>query len=132
MAIVTIDFLPKNFHFEGNESLTFFDFDFAGEGYLINDIASFFIHYFLENIYGKMTAEEAKQRFSIFLESYKNIRNVSGQEIKSIKYFGFGFWMFYFKFHFEQYDDWSNLFFNDRFIKGRVALLKQWMEWDFS
>lgn len=125
------DFLPKNFHFAGDEALTFFDFDFAGEGYLINDIASFFIHYFLENISGKISVDLAKQRFQAFLESYRTVRAVTDEELNAIKYVGFGFWMFYFRFHFEQYDDWSNLFFNDRFIKGRVGLLKQWMEWDF-
>jgi Ser/Thr protein kinase RdoA (MazF antagonist) len=31
------DFFPKNFHFDTAGNITFFDFDFAGEGYLIND-----------------------------------------------------------------------------------------------
>jgi Ser/Thr protein kinase RdoA (MazF antagonist) len=32
------DFLPKNFHFLEEEDITFFDFDFAGEGLLANDL----------------------------------------------------------------------------------------------
>lgn len=125
------DFLPKNFHFEGAENITFFDFDFAGKGYLINDITSFFIHLFLENINGKISVEEVKRCFVVFVENYRKVRSLSEDELKTIKLFGFGFWMFYFRFHFEHFDDWSNIFFNERFIKGRVALIKQWMGWDF-
>jgi Ser/Thr protein kinase RdoA (MazF antagonist) len=65
------DFLPKNFHFEGEEKLTFFDFDFAGQGYLINDITTFYIHFFLDVYYGKMTREEADRCFDIFLAAVK-------------------------------------------------------------
>lgn len=125
------DFLPKNFHFEDTASITFFDFDFAGKGYLINDIASFFIHYFLENVQGKVSVEEAKRCFAVFTTHYRTVRPLADEELSTIKLFGFGFWMFYFRFHFEQFDDWSSIFFNERFIKGRVALIKQWMEWDF-
>ena len=37
------DFLPKNFHFDGDQ-ITFFDFDFMGYGWLINDLMSFWQH----------------------------------------------------------------------------------------
>ena len=126
------DFLPKNFHFEGDDKLTFFDFDFAGKGHFINDITSFIIHYFLENISGKISIEETAGCFAVFIKSYRSIKVITDAELASIKYFGLGFWMFYFQFHFENYDDWSSIFFNDRFIKGRVGLIKQWMEWDFE
>lgn len=125
------DFLPKNFHFDG-DCITFFDFDFAGKGYLVNDIASFLVHYFIEQMNGKLSAEEAKRCFLVFVEHYRKHRALSDEALRSLKLFGFAFWMFYFQFHFEHFDDWSNIFFNDRFIKGRVALLKQWMDWDFS
>jgi len=122
------DFLPKNFHFIGNE-VTFFDFDFAGKGYLINDIASFFIHYFLEVYYGKITQEAADKAFAVFVASYREIRPLSDQELASIPYFGFAFWIFYMGFHFENFDDWSNIFFGPKFLKDRTALIKKWVDW---
>jgi len=123
------DFLPKNFHFEGDEKLTFFDFDFAGQGYLINDIATFYIHFFLDVYTGKMSREEADRSFNVFLEAYRKVKSVSDEEVNSIKYFGFGFWIFYFGFHQENFDDWSNVFFTPNFIKGRIELIKKWMEY---
>lgn len=123
------DFLPKNFHFDSEDKLTFFDFDFAGPGYLINDIASFYIHFFLDVTYKKLTRDEAERAFGIFLDAYRKLKPVSRQEIESIRLFGFGFWMFYFQFHFEHFDDWSNFFFTPRFIRERVNLFKAWMEY---
>lgn len=123
------DFLPKNFHFEGEEKLTFFDFDFAGKGYLINDITTFYIHFFLDVYYGKLTREEADRSFNVFLTAYRQVKPVSEDEIKAIRYFGLGFWLFYFGFHQENFDDWSNIFYTPTFIKGRIELIKKWMEY---
>ncbi|MEO5909803.1 MAG: phosphotransferase [Pelobium sp.] len=123
------DFLPKNFHFNGNHQLTFFDFDFAGKGFLLNDITTFLIHYFLDVTYHKMSNEEALNCFNVFLNSYKQNKMVSDEELKAIPYLGIGFWVFYLNFQYENYDDWSNLFFTPRFIKDRVSLIQKWLDW---
>jgi len=122
------DFLPKNFHFEGNKSLTFFDFDFAGLGYLINDITSLYVHFFLEGHSGRMPMEEAQHSFALFLAAYQQLKPVSESEIGAIRLFGFGWWMFYLGFQYESFDDWSNFFFNERFLADRVNLMRMWME----
>lgn len=123
------DFLPKNFHFSEEGKLTFFDFDFAGKGYLIFDITTFYIHYFFDVTLGKRSREEADRCFSIFLDAYRTIRPVSDLEIDNMKWFGFGFWMFYFGFQHENFDDWSNFFYTDRFVKERVNILKKWIDY---
>jgi Ser/Thr protein kinase RdoA (MazF antagonist) len=122
------DFLPKNFHFAANGELTFFDFDFAGKGYLVNDIASFYIHYFLEFYANKITQAEADRSFNVFIESYREVRPLTDDELKAIPYFGFGFWVFYLGFQYENFDDWSSIFFGASFLRSRIALLKKWME----
>ena len=121
------DFLPKNFHFSGDDNITFFDFDFAGEGFLANDITSFLIHYFLEITYGKISPEEGRLAFAAFLNSYRKVRPLSKEEIQAIPDLGFAFWVFYLGFQYENFDDWSNAFFGPKFIKDRVALIKKWM-----
>jgi Ser/Thr protein kinase RdoA (MazF antagonist) len=123
------DFLPKNFHFAEDGTLTFFDFDFAGQGHLINDISSFYIHYFLEVYGGKITQQEADKSFAVFVENYKKFRSLSDDELAAIPYFGFAFWIFYLGFQYENYDDWSSIFFNSNYLKHRTALIKKWTEW---
>lgn len=122
------DFLTKNFHFEGNERLTFFDFDFAGLGHLINDITSLYVHFFLDIYSGRMPLEEAQRSFAVFLAAYRQLKPVSELELSAIRLFGFSWWMFYLGFQYESFDDWSNIFFNERFLNDRVGLMRKWME----
>lgn len=122
------DFLPKNFHFAPNGDLTFFDFDFVGNGYLANDITSFYIHYFMEVYNGKITQAEADRAFKVFVDSYRVVRPLSDEEISAIPYLGFGFWVFYLGFQYENFDDWSSIFFGPNFIRARVALINAWLK----
>lgn len=123
------DFLPKNFHFDEDDNITFFDFDFAGKGYLANDITTFYVHYFLEVTFGKITREEAERAFGIFLKSYREVRPVHDDELKAMRGLGFGFWVFYLGFQYNNFEDWSNFFFGPKFLKDRTALIKKWVDW---
>lgn len=108
--------------------LTFFDFDFAGSDHLIYDITSLYVHYFLEVCYGRTSPDEARRSMDTFLSAYSANRPITSKEIAAIRYFGFTWWLFYLGFQRENYDDWSSVFFNDRFVKARVELMKRWLE----
>ncbi len=123
------DYLPKNFHFKDDGSITFFDFDFAGKGYLVNDLASFYAHFFLQVMFNKMTQNEADHAFDVFITSYRNVRPLLDEELRAIPYFGFTWWIFYFGFHHDNFEDWSNSFYHPRFIKERVNWIKKWADW---
>ena len=122
------DYLPKNFHFDENNQLTVFDFDFAGKGLLANDLMSFLVHYFFHvNIKG-MPKEEADQHFKIFLQGYKEVRPISEEELAIIPYLGIGYWMFYLGFQYNHYEDWSNTFFNQQHLYKWIDWMKKWEE----
>ncbi|ULT23346.1 phosphotransferase [Sphingobacterium sp. E70] len=92
------DFLPKNFHFE-NDSVTFFDFDFMGYGWLVNDIMTFWQHLILDVYTGRMTQQAAHDSYRIFLDGYRLIRPVEDEELALVPYLSLGFWLFYMGFH---------------------------------
>ncbi len=92
------DFLPKNFHFE-NDQITLFDFDFMGNGWLVNDIMSFWQHLILDVYTRRMSLEDAKNSYAVFLISYHNIRPFSETELQSVPYLSLGFWLFYMGWH---------------------------------
>jgi len=121
------DFLPKNFHFDEDNNITFFDFDFSGKGYLANDITSFYIHFFMDVSYNRLTKTEADRAFNIFIENYRKVKPLHDDELKAIPYLGFAFWVFYLGFQYENFDDWSSIFFGPKFLKDRVALIRKWM-----
>lgn len=122
------DFFPKNFHFDDAGNITFFDFDFAGEAYLINDLMTFMNHYFFHRLNNLITAEQANFDFNIFLDAYQENRKLTEDEIKAIPYLGISFHIFFLKFFYDNYDDWSNAFLTPRYTKHRVSLIKKWVE----
>ncbi|GAB3500040.1 hypothetical protein GCM10027341_24550 [Spirosoma knui] len=122
------DYLPKNFHFDQDDTFTLFDFDFAGKGFLMNDLVSFLVHFFFHSIYGKISKEEADRQFNVFLDAYKDVRPLSDEEIESIPYLGIMFWVFYLGFAYENFDDWSNTFFGPRYLRDRVGIIKRFAE----
>ncbi|MCK8495960.1 phosphotransferase [Spirosoma sp. RP8] len=121
------DYLPKNFHFDGN-AFTLFDFDFAGKGYLANDLASFLVHFFFHTITGKITKEEGNRQFAVFIEGYRQVRTLSDEELAAVPFFGIMFWIFYLGFAYENVDDWSNSFFGPRYLKERVSTIRRFTE----
>ncbi|MFC3559359.1 phosphotransferase [Pedobacter jamesrossensis] len=122
------DLFPKNFHFDTNGKITFFDFDFAGKGYLVNDLMSFLNHFFFHTINNLITIEQAEKDFKTCLNAYQQIRPLTFDEIEAIPYLGITFHIFFLKFFYDNYDDWSNAFLTPRYTKHRVGLIKKWVE----
>ena len=122
------DFLPKNFHFDEQNNITFFDFDFAGKGFLVNDLMSYWNHFALNAVLSRASREECDRAFNVFIDAYRTVRPVSPSEISAIPYLDFGFWVFYLGFYQEQFDDFSTHFFTTTYKKERVALIKKIMD----
>ncbi|WP_338876260.1 phosphotransferase [Spirosoma sp. SC4-14] len=121
------DYLPKNFHFDGDR-LTLFDFDFAGKGFLANDLASFLVHFFFHTATGKITKGEADRQYLLFVEGYRQIRPLSDEELEAVPFLGIMFWIFYLGFQYENLDDWANTFAGPRYLKERVSIIKRFSE----
>lgn len=121
------DYLPKNFHFDG-DNLTLFDFDFAGKGFLANDLASFLIHFFFHVATGKISKEEADRQYAVFVEGYREVRVLSEEELQAVPFLGIMFWIFYLGFQYENFDDWANAFVGPRYLKERVSIIKRYSE----
>ncbi|KAA3436674.1 phosphotransferase enzyme family protein [Rufibacter hautae] len=117
------DFFPKNFHFDGDEKLTLFDFDFLGRGWLVNDVMVFWQHLCLDVHYGKMKQESADHAFQIFLSGYRAVRPLSEEELAAMPYLALGFWVFYLGFY-ATHDHFLPLLQNPR-LKARVQLIRQ-------
>lgn len=92
------DFLPKNFHFE-EDAITLFDFDFLGQGWLVNDIMTFWTHLCLDVHFNRITQLQADKSFDALLEGYHQHRSMSAAELKAIPYLSLGWWCYYMGFH---------------------------------
>lgn len=115
------DFLPKNFHFE-EDKVTFFDFDFMGYGFLVNDVMTFWQHLALEVYTVRMKRTEADESYRIFLEGYRECRPISDEELALVPYLAPGFWLFYMGFH-TTHDQFS-VFTQAPHVKSYLGILK--------
>jgi len=80
------DMLPKNFHFDEDGSITFFDFDWMGKGYLVNDLMTFYFQYFWMVYFKKQTDQEAQKAFDTFVAAYREVRALIDEELAAIPY----------------------------------------------
>jgi Ser/Thr protein kinase RdoA (MazF antagonist) len=128
-GICHFDFLPKNFHFDG-EDITFFDFDFFGHGIFANDIMTFWQHLSIDAHFGRITQEEFGQSYALFLRGYQDLRPLSRRELAVIPYLSLGFWLFYISFH-TTHDQFYPFIQADH-LKLRSDLIRKLMEksWD--
>jgi Ser/Thr protein kinase RdoA (MazF antagonist) len=120
------DYLPKNFHFTERDEFTLFDFDFAGKGFLLNDLMSFQIHYFFQILFGGMPKDQADHDFEIFVNAYREKRAITKEELEAIPYFGVMYWIYYLAVQYENYDDFSNHYFNLSFLKKWINWIERW------
>lgn len=122
------DFCSKNFHYDDAGQITFFDFDFAGKGLLVNDILSFYAQSYLFVRLGMLTQQKAEEGFELFIEAYRKLRPISQDELNSLPNLGFAYSLFYLGFQYENYEDWSNTFWSDNYLKDKVKQIKVWSE----
>ncbi|NIG54718.1 phosphotransferase enzyme family protein [Chitinophaga sp. Cy-1792] len=125
---IQFDFLPKNFHFDTDDNVTFFDFDFAGKGWIANDLMSFLVCGFFDVMNNRSTIAEARESFAKFMTAYKEVRPINDEEIAALPLLGYGFWLFYLQFAYDNFDDWSNSFFTSRYLAARTGHIKSWLE----
>ncbi|HEY4335975.1 MAG TPA: phosphotransferase [Puia sp.] len=116
------DFLPKNFHFDG-DALTLFDFDFFGYGWLVNDLMTVRVHLDLDVHFGRLTREAAGQAFDSLLAAYREIRPLSDDEVAAVPWLSLGFWCFYMGFH-STHDVFHPLVQASQ-LKARTALIRK-------
>jgi Ser/Thr protein kinase RdoA (MazF antagonist) len=116
------DFLPKNFHFDG-DSITFFDFDFLGYGWLAHDIMTFWIHLALETHFGRMTQEAADNAYGIFIAAYREYRPFSESELAAVPLLWPGFLLHGTAFH--STHDQFYTFIQPGHLKMRTALVRK-------
>lgn len=125
MGYCHFDFLPKNFHFDGN-TVTFFDFDFMGYGWLVNDIMVFWTHLCLDVHFSRMSQQDADEDYAIFIAAYQEIRPISKEELAAVPYLSLGFWLFYMGFHTTH--DQFYAFIEPAHLKLRMGLIRKLME----
>ncbi len=125
-GVVHLDIWYDNMHIENDSKMTIFDFDFCGNGWLLHDIA-----YFIMQLYHNEPDKQlyhAKQQ--AFFSGYESISAVSAEEKRLLPYSGLAIWIFYLGVQSERFDNWSNVFLSEAFLKRFMGMAKEWLKFN--
>lgn len=119
---VHLDVWFDNLHIDEKE-VTFFDFDFCGNGYLCFDI-SYFLFQLLAT---HLDEEEYKTKADAFLNGYETVTEISNEEKKFLPYACLAIMTYYISVQCDRFEYWTNIFLNEDHLKRMVGNLKRWM-----
>lgn len=125
-GIVHLDIWFDNLNITKKEEITIFDFDFCGNGWLCFDIAYYILQ--LHNV-EKYDEKEYQPKVDSFLEGYESVIKVSEEEKRLIPMLGVSLYFFYLGIQCQRYDNWSNSFLSENYLKRFInGLVKRYFD----
>lgn len=116
---VHMDLWFDNLNISDSGDVTFFDFDFCGNGWLCMDLA----YYILQIHSTEKNETERDQKLAAFLNGYESVTALTVEEKRIIPMLGACSYFFFLGIQAERYDNWSNVFFNDLYLQRYISLL---------
>lgn len=125
-GVVHIDIWFDNLNITKDNKVTIFDFDFCGNGWLCLDVAYYILQ--LHNI-EKYEAKDYQPKVDSFLKGYESIAPISAEEKRLIPILGVSLYFFYLGIQCQRYDNWSNSFMSEHYLKRFInGLVKRYYD----
>lgn len=118
-GVVHLDIWFDNLNIDSTNKVTLFDFDFCGNGWLCYDIA----YYILQVHSTERDDNECQMKVAAFLEGYESITKIGEEEKRILPMLGVTLYFFYLGIQCQRYENWSNTFLNDVYLKRFINLL---------
>ncbi|HAY3551209.1 phosphotransferase [Elizabethkingia meningoseptica] len=123
---VHLDVWFDNLHIDDEKEITFFDFDFCGNGYLCFDISYFLFQLLATNL----NEEEYQEKAESFLNGYETVTEISAEEKKFLPYACLAIMVYYISVQCDRFEYWTNIFVNEDHLKRMVGNLKRWISYN--
>lgn len=125
-GIVHLDIWFDNLNITPDQQVTIFDFDFCGNAWLCFDIAYYILQ--LHNI-EKYDVNDYQPKVDSFIKGYESIQPISAEEKRLIPMLGVSLYFFYLGVQCQRYDNWSNTFLSENYLKRFInGLVKRYYE----
>jgi Ser/Thr protein kinase RdoA (MazF antagonist) len=125
-GVVHLDIWFDNLNVTTDNQVTIFDFDFCGNGWLCLDIAYYILQ--LHNI-EKYEPKDYQPKVGSFLKGYGSVTPISAEEQRLIPMLGVSLYFFYLGVQCQRYDNWSNAFLSENYLKRFInGLVKRYYE----
>jgi len=125
-GVVHLDLWYDNMNIEDESVITVFDFDFCGNGWLLLDIAYFTVQLFNTELDAKLF----KSKLESFYKGYQTVTPISDEEKALMPYAGLAIWIFYLGVQSQRFDNWSNIFLSENYLKHFIGIIKNWMKFN--
>lgn len=106
---VHLDVWFDNLHINEEKDVTFFDFDFCGNGYLCFDISYFLFQLLATNL----NEEEYQTKAESFLKGYETVTKINDEERKFLPFACLAIMTYYISVQCDRFEYWTNIFLND-------------------
>ncbi|MDO3625030.1 phosphotransferase [Mucilaginibacter sp. BT774] len=116
---VHLDIWFDNLSIDENGEVTLFDFDFCGNGWLCYDIA----YYILQINSTEKDGDECRLKTEAFLDGYESITKITDEEKRLLPMLGVSLYFFYLGIQCQRFDNWSNTFLSETYLKRFINLL---------
>ena len=123
-GIVHMDIWYDNMAVTDKKEITFFDFDFCGNGHQILDVAYFCKQLFFIEPDKKIYESKVQS----FLNGYLKDNALSKKELRLIPKAGAAVFVFYLGIQAQRFD-WSNIFLTENYLKMFVGRIKSWLNY---
>ncbi|WP_413998887.1 phosphotransferase [Flavobacterium sp. W1B] len=123
---VHLDVWFDNLHIDNEEDVTFFDFDFCGNGYLCFDISYFLFQLLATNL----KEEEYQVKADNFFKGYETVTEISDEEKKLLPFACLAIMIYYISVQCDRFEYWTNIFLNEDHLKRMVGNLKRWIAYN--
>lgn len=120
---IHLDVWFDNMHIDHEKEVTFFDFDFCGNGFLCLDISYFLYQLFSTNI----NENDYQIKAESFLKGYETISEISKEEKDFLPFACLAIMNYYISIQCDRFEYWTNIFLNEDHLKRMIGNLKRWM-----
>lgn len=116
---VHLDIWFDNMNITKDGEITIFDFDFCGNGWLCYDIA----YYILQLHSTEKDVAQRDLKVQSFLRGYESVTQITDEERRILPILGVSLYFFYLGVQCQRFDNWSNVFLNETYLKRYINLL---------
>lgn len=125
-GIIHMDIWFDNLNITDTNEITLFDFDFCGNGWLAFDSAYYILQ--LHNV-EKYELNDYQPKVVSFLKGYESIAPMTAEEKRLLPVLGVSMYFFYLGIQCQRFDNWSNSFLNENYLKRFInGLVKRYYD----
>ncbi|WP_247235475.1 phosphotransferase enzyme family protein [Telluribacter sp. SYSU D00476] len=120
---IHLDLWYDNMHITDASEITLFDFDFCGNGYLFYDLA----YTTMQLYHTEPDKQKYQEKLKHFWAGYESVTPLDEEEKRWLPQAGLAIWIFYLGVQSQRFDNWSNFFLSENYLKRYLGMAKEWL-----